>query len=210
MSYTPQKIKSENKKTVDSINFPIVGHCSPTKICASCCYAKYGPIAWTNSTRKQQYVSEYLLGNDISRLIRECCNCLAVRLNGSGDLLLGHIPNIVSLADACPDTIFWGMTRKPKIAWKLFKLRVNIKMSVTVDASTPRKIWNALKDYCGRLVFGPRRIQDTVPDDPRILTVFPQHAHGRVIKGMPKHKLDCPAVKHDEGACLRCKRCWKW
>ena len=208
VKYQPEQILSENRKTAVSLDLPIRGHCRPTAICSFCCYAKAGPQAFPNATRKHDFISTYLAGNDIRQLIIEAKAHTAVRLSGSGDLNPQHLPNIIRLARACPQTMFWGMTRKPEIATALMKPRLpNLKMMVTVDSSSPESTWS----YPGRLCFGPRRASDPVPRDARIVTVFPRHCTGRICGDVPKHKLDCPSVRHTiTGGCLNCGRCWNW
>lgn len=203
--YTPQKIISKNLKTEYSINLP-THLCSPTKLCKTICYARYGHMALPVSRRKQNYVSTYLKGNDITQLIQECLFLSYVRLNGCGDLLRGHLSNISLLAKSCPNTVFYGMTRKPEIANALNNKLPNLKLLLSVDSSTPK---NILQSYTGKICFGPRRACDTVPDDDRIITVFPLHIHGRVIN-IPEHPLDCPATRHKISGCHECKRCWNW
>jgi hypothetical protein len=77
---------------------------------------------------------------------------------------------------------------------------------VSVDATSPKKTW----DYQGKLCYGPRLAQDIVPEDDRIVTVFPRHFTGRVTKGITRHPKDCLAVWHDISGCSACGRCWKW
>jgi len=204
--YSPLKIISENPKTGASINLPL-DHCAPTKLCKMMCYAKSGPIALPVTKRKQKYVSDYLTGNDITQLIHECFFLPSVRLNGSGDLLKKHVSNIIQLASTCLNTMFYGMTRKPYIAEALNNKLPNLKFLLSVDASTSKKL---IKDYTGTICFGPRRACDKVPKDKRIVVVFPYHCHGTVIQGIPKHSLDCPAVRHEVNGCHECKRCWNW
>jgi len=57
---SPLHILSENSKCGVSINMPIKRHCRPTKVCAFCCYARTGRTAFPASTRKQDWVSQYL------------------------------------------------------------------------------------------------------------------------------------------------------
>jgi hypothetical protein len=205
MTYRPGKLLSSNEKTGCSLNLPL-DHCNPTPNCVKDCYARSGPMALPASKKKQLFVSNYLLGTDISMLIWECSILHAVRLNGSGDLLTGMIKNILKLAKSCPDTKFYGMTRKIEIATAINNKLPNLSLLVSVDSSSPDSVW----DYPGKLCFGPRRITDIVPNDKRIVTVFPYHCHGSAIKGMPKHKKDCQAVWHKIPGCMACKRCWSW
>jgi len=207
--YSPIKIISDNGKTGCSINFPIKDHCRPTKLCFNSCYARSGSMAWSNTKKKQLYVSNYFAdpNNDMLQIIVESRVYTAVRLNGSGDMIPSHLKNILKLARTCPNTQFYGMTRKPEIASKLNNKLPNLKLLLTIDAETPKEIW---KDYKGKLCFGPRRAKDKVPNDKRILIVFPYHCHGKVVKGVSTHKKDCLAVYHKISGCMECGRCWNW
>lgn len=207
--YHPTTILSENSKTGCSINLPIQGHCRPTKNCSRTCYARCGHTALPVSKNKQRWISEYLKGQDLSELIRECQGRTAVRLSGTGDLLLEHVPNIIRLAIACPATMFWGMTRKVEIANALNGKLPNLKIMVSVDSSTPKETWK----YQGTLCWGPRLKDDRVPlKDKRIRTIFPYHFAGKIVKShnIPNDKRDCPAVRHTKDGCLSCGRCWTW
>ena len=68
-----------------------------------------------------------------------------------------------------------------------------------------------LSGYQGPLAFGPRGPRDEVPDDPRVMVVFPEHHNGRTIPGVPAHPRDCPATRgmNRHHACQRCRRCWR-
>jgi hypothetical protein len=202
------KILSENRKCGCSIDFPISGHCRPTKNCSKDCYAKFGFQALPNAKAKHIRTSQYLAsGKNLDTLVSEIGpNRKAVRLSGSGDLNLDHVPAILDLAKKLPQTQFWGMTRKTEIATALNGKLPNVHLLVSVDASSPKSTWA----YPGRLCYGPRRPNDVIPDDPRIVTVFPQHIHGSVDETIPGNKKDCPAVRHMVDGCLSCGRCWKW
>ena len=149
-----------------------------------------------------------LKGKDITQLVNECLSRTAVRISGTGDLQTEHVPNLIRLAKACPATQFWGMTRKLEIAKAVNNKADNLKLMVSVDSSSPESVWK----YNGKLCWGPRYKTDRVPSDSRIKTIFPYHAHGKVVgeKEMPKDKRDCPAVRHTKSGCLSCGRCWTW
>ena len=204
--YHPDTILSVNKKTGCSIDLPIAGHCRPTSSCSRACYAKSGPIAFPHSLKKHVWTSTYLAtAQDISELITECKARTSVRLCGSGDLNLCHIPNIIKLASACPGTQFWGMTRKLEIARAINKARRrNLRLLVTVDATSPSETWA----YKGALCYGPRRTGDIVPKNKRIVTIFPYHSHGKIVGKIEKDSKDCPAVRHEVSGCLDCGRCF--
>jgi hypothetical protein len=103
------------------------------------------------------------------------------------------------------------MTRKPELAKKLNGRLPNLHMLVTVDATSPKSVWDT---YEGRLCYGPRRAEDKIPAtqlrDKRLVTVFPYHSSGKVVGSIPEHKLDCPAVRKTKSGCLECTRCWTW
>lgn len=206
MSYHPTTILSENSKTGRSLNLPIKGHCRPTKNCAQTCYARRGRTILPTNIKKQLWLSDYLKGSDISELIGEAKKWPAIRISGTGDLSLEHVPNIIRLAKACPQTQFWGMTRKLEIAKALNNQVPNLNILVSVDSSSPKSVWN----YPGKLCFGPRLKTDTIPEDSRIVTVFPYHSSGKVVLGVPRHQKDCRAVHHEIAGCLSCGRCWGW
>ena len=204
--YSPSQLLSENKKTCVSINLPIEGHCEPTKRCAQDCYGKSGHTALPSNLKKQHFISNYLERKDITLLIYECQQFISVRLNGIGDLNPCHLPAIFSLAEACPQTEFWGMTRKIPIAKQVNGKFPNLSLLMSIDSTSPDSVWK----YPGHLCFGPRRPEDQVPDDPRIVTIFPRHHGGRVIGNIPDDKKDCPAVRHTVAGCIQCKKCWSW
>ena len=204
--YKPIQILSSNTKTGCSINLPIAGHCTPTKNCSKCCYAKSGHTALPSNKAKQVWVSNYLAQTNIDQLINECRARTAVRLSGTGDINQEHIPQLLSLAAACPGTMFWGMTRKLDIAAALNKKAANLKILVSVDSSSPETVWN----YQGAMCYGPRLASDVVPEDPRILVSFPYHRSGKVLKDVPRHPKDCKAVWHESAGCMSCGRCWSW
>lgn len=204
--YSPEMVLSKNRKCGCSLNLPIIGHCRPTRNCIICCYARSGHTSLPVSMRKQKWLSKYLEGKNISRLIEESSQWRAVRVAGTGDLKATHIPALFSLAKACPGTMFWGMTRKLEIAHELNHRYPNLKFMVSVDGSSPDSVWN----YDGVLCYGPRLPRDLVPADRRIQTVFPYHRSGRVVNGMPHHPKDCQAVWHNISGCMVCGRCWAW
>lgn len=208
MPYRPIKLLSDNKKTGVSINNPInEDHCTgATENCWNRCYGKCGHLNLPNSKRKQQFISNYLSGDDPSQLIYECKFYVFVRIDGGGELKDRHLPMILVVAEACPNTDFSGMTRRPSVAKAINYKLPNLSMIVSVDSSSSKSIW----DYEGKMCFGPRLTTDEVPNDPRIVTVFPHHKSGKVIKSIPHHKKDCPAVWKKVSGCLECKRCWNW
>lgn len=204
MSYHPTAILSENRKCGCSINLPIRGHCRPTKACSKHCYAKSGYTRLPTSLKKQDWLSSYLAGNNHQALIIECKGHTAVRLSGTGDLNLNHIPTIINTAKQCPNTQFWGMTRKIEIAEAINNKLPNLHILLSVDSTSPGSVWN----YQGPMCWGPRLAADTVPADRRIKVIFPCHHAGVVSHSIPTDPRDCKAVRHEISGCLSCERCW--
>jgi hypothetical protein len=200
-------ILSENHKTGTSINLPVM-NCRPTRRCAAACYACVGPIAWANSIRKALAVDAALRKGEIEGLIWECRRLQDVRLNGSGDMTLHHATAVLRLATACPGTIFWGFTRSRRVAETINRQQENLSLVISFDATSRV---GELDGYDGPLAFGPRRPRDPVPEDDRIIVVFPEHHVGHTIHGVPPHPRDCPATRGAErrDACQRCRRCWR-
>jgi hypothetical protein len=200
-------ILSTNKKTNVSLNLP-TSNCHPTAICSHCCYGRHHFLGHARrALNKWDRVSDYLsTTKDCQELISEARVYSSVRLAGIGDILPSHVRPLLKLAKACPQTQFWGMTRKTDLATKLNGRLANLHLLVSVDASSPDKVW----EYKGRMCFGPRRAEDSVPSDRRLVTVFPYHNSGSVVGKIPEHRLDCPAVRHTVSGCSECGRCWKW
>jgi hypothetical protein len=155
-------------------------------------------------------VDKALREGDLTRLIRECRQRLDVRLSGSGDLLPVHVPALLELAKECDETVFWGFTRNREVAEMVNGQLSNLSLIISVDATSPDGF---VDGYEGPLAFGPRNLQDEVPDDPRIVVVFPTHRIGNTDKDVDLHRKDCPATRYKDkseklGACNRCKRCY--
>jgi hypothetical protein len=206
MTYRPSQLLSRNSKCGKSLDLPLKGHCRPTKNCSHDCYARTGRQSFPKAKRKHRYVSRLLARHDLEDLTWECRGCPHVRLCGSGDLNIEHVRPIINLAEACPQTEFWGMTRKPEIAKAVNGHAPNLRLLLSVDSSSPKSVWQ----YQGAMCWGPRRPTDQVPDDPRIKVIFPRHFAGRVVNGMPRDPRDCLSVWHDLDGCSSCGRCWSW
>lgn len=203
----PIRLLSENHKTHTSLNLPLI-NCKPTKRCSEACYACVGPVAWPNSIRKALAVDAILREGKIESLTWECQELQTVRLNGSGDMTLQHVQPILNLAGACHKTVFYGFTRNREVAEAINNKLENLSLIITFDVTSPPA---ELDGYNGPLAFGPRRPEDSVPDDERIVVVFPEHHLGHTIPGIPPHPSDCPATRgmNRYHACQRCRRCWE-
>lgn len=205
MEYKPQTILSSNRKTViPSLNLPR-SNCSPSKLCRDHCYAKQGHMALPVAEKKQRWVSDYLLGDDLSQFIDECHMHSAVRLCGGGDLFPKQALNILKAAEVCKETLFWGFSRKPVIVTILNNQLPNVYMQLSVDHTTPVELWEDME--CD-ISYGPRMQEDDVPEDTRIRVVFPYHVRGRVVNGVSHHRKDCHAVWDHNLHCYQCRRCY--
>lgn len=204
-NYQPQTILSSNRKTViPSLNLTRK-NCNPSKLCMKRCYARQGHMSLPVAERKNLWVSDYLKQSDISKLAAECHAVTAVRLCGGGDFLDEHVCSIIRLAEECSETQFWGFTRKPSIVLALNGELPNLYMQLSVDSTTPKRIWEDIK--CD-ISYGPHMQDDEVPEDSRIRVVFPYHFRGRVINGVKPHHKDCQAVWDHSIHCYQCKRCY--
>ncbi|MEN6550153.1 MAG: hypothetical protein ABFE07_29265 [Armatimonadia bacterium] len=206
-AYRPKEFLSTNSKTGTSLNLPVI-NCRPSARCAQACYACTGPISWHNSITKSLAVDAELKAGRVERLIEEARRLTNVRISGSGDLTLEQVPAIIRAARSCPGTLFWGFTRKPEVARALHRKARNLTIILSFDASSKDR---SFRGYRGPLAFGPRRPEDAVPSDRRIVVVFPEHIQGHTTKGVPRHRLDCPTsrgAEHDN-ACEKCQRCWR-
>lgn len=203
-----ERLLSENTKTGVSLNLP-VKNCRPSKHCAKTCYACAGRCLLKMSVVKTLRVDRCLSTGQIDRLSNESNMYANVRLCGTGDFLEEQVPHVLRLSQRCPDTLFWGFTRKVKIANQLNGKRKNLRMLLSVDVSTPTKEY---RNYTGKLAFGPVFPGEHVPKDNRISVVFPLHHRGRLVLNIEEHRLDCPAVRGKIGhslACQACRRCMK-
>jgi hypothetical protein len=133
------KVLSENTKVGRSLNFPIEGYCHPSVLCEVACYAKTGRLAMTASTTHQQKVAQYFNNGDMTRLIAEVkkWKYASIRISASGDLIPAWVPHIIKLAQACPNSMFWGMTKKAGVAYSINKeMLPNLALLVSLDSST--------------------------------------------------------------------------
>lgn len=202
----PQHMLSGNLKTGVSLNLPLL-NCIPSKRCAESCYACQGHIAMNKAIRKALVIDQMLLDGDLYRLIGECRMYENVRLNGGGDLTLNHVKSVLKLARECPRTIFWGFTRNRPVAQKLNRKLPNLSLVLSFDATSRKEQTHR---YRGPLAYGPKRAGEEVPDDRRIVVVFPEHQQSHPDIAIQWHPKDCPGVWGEKlGACNRCRRCFK-
>ncbi len=190
------RLLSTNKKTGAAINLPLMC-CRPSARCAETCYAMEGFVSAPNVIKATLRMNHTLTtGSGLDQLIRECRLVPFIRLNGIGDLNEAHIANVIILA------------RKREIAEALNgKLKnLSIVLSWDVTHSTAH-----VEGYEGPLAFGPIQAGDEVPDDDRIIVVFPEHHQHGPADDITPHQKDCPLQTRNHeakaGACEACGRC---
>ncbi|NDH36315.1 MAG: hypothetical protein EBX67_12835, partial [Betaproteobacteria bacterium] len=112
---------STNKVTGHSLNFPIIGTCRPTAVCAETCYFACGPSTWSASLAKQ-YRLLNSMRSDPQRLAGRVAGWATrlrltfIRWCGGGDLVAEAPACIDAVATLLPQVPQWVVTRKPEIA----------------------------------------------------------------------------------------------
>lgn len=199
---------SDNKVTGESINFPIVGTCSPTKVCADECYAASGPITWPASLGKQ--FRNYM--NCVADPIGFAERVLAHRKepfitwNGSGDLFAESVMAINHIGMTAPEVPVWVRTRIPKYA-SMIKQSANVWVHFSLDRSSMRRRemvdWKTKNHhYSYQYAKG-----ETGPWPDGMLVVFGNDY--KLPEGVGG-KESCPLNENESiaGVCLSCRRCF--
>jgi len=112
---------STNKVTGWSLNFPIIGTCTPTPVCSDTCYFARGPSTWPASLAKQHRLLNSLRFDPASlaaKIVRwaKYHRLTFIRWCGGGDLVDETPACIDAVATALPDVPQWVVSRKPEIA----------------------------------------------------------------------------------------------
>jgi hypothetical protein len=135
---------STNKVTRYSLNFPIIGTCTPTVVCSETCYFARGPATWPASLSRQHRLLNSLR-TDPQRLARQIAGW-AVRLRltfirwcGGGDLVEETPVCIDAVACLLPDVPQWVVTRKPDIAASVVP-RDNVYLHFSTDRSSLERL----------------------------------------------------------------------
>jgi hypothetical protein len=138
---------STNKVTGHSLNFPIIGTCTPSVVCADTCYFAKGPSTWAASLAKQHRLLNSLRA-DPQRLAGSIAAWAArlrltyVRWCGGGDLVAETPACIDSVATILSDVPQWVVSRKPEVAATLTP-RPNVYLHLSVDKSS----WERLERF---------------------------------------------------------------
>jgi hypothetical protein len=205
---------STNKVTGHSLNFPIIGTCVPSEVCADTCYFAKGPSTWNASLAKQHRLLNSLRDDPI-RLGRRISKWAAklrlsfVRWCGGGDLVHETPCCIDTVATALPDVPQWIVTRKPEIAAEITP-RDNVYVHLSVDRSS----WSRLDKFKSiapprlRWFYSYQCDKGEVPASGAIAPVI--FRHGYDLCGTPAYENDCPLNTHDSivRVCEQCRRCF--
>jgi len=204
---------STNKVTGHSLNFPIIGTCSPTEVCAETCYFAKGPSTWTAALKKQHRLLNAMEADPVA-LARQI-SAWAVRLrltfvrwNGGGDLT-GRSPECIdAVATAIPDVPQWVVTRKPEIAAKITP-RENVFVHLSVDKGS----WSRLEDFAAAAPKGLRwfwSYQCDSGEEPIGVLAPVVFRDKYEPAGTPRHPGDCPLNWSEDisGVCEKCRRCF--
>jgi hypothetical protein len=138
---------STNKVTGHSLNFPIIGTCTPTVVCADTCYFACGPSTWSASLAKQHRLLNSLRA-DPERLAGRIAGWATrlrltfIRWCGGGDLVEETPACIDAVACLLPNMPQWVVTRKPEVAATVVP-RQNVYVHFSVDRSS----WDRLDRF---------------------------------------------------------------
>jgi len=204
---------STNKVTGHSLNFPIIGTCTPTVVCSETCYFARGPSTWPSSLAKQHRLLNSLRDDPqrLAGLIARWATRLRltfVRWCGGGDLVAETPACIDAVAATLPDMPQWVVSRKPEIA-ALIVPRPNVYLHLSVDRSS----WDRLERFrkiapaglqwfwsyqCDRGEVPLQRVAPVVFRD------------GYDLGGTQPMETDCPLNLNDSivGLCAGCRRCF--
>lgn len=219
---------SDNSKTGVSLNFAIVGSCTPTRACAEYCYALVGRTMMDRSLRVQH--QNLVLANRLETASQEevdfAADCLYtdvvrsgydfIRWNGTGDLVPGAVRVLNAFTRRHPKITHWVITRKAPMV-RLIEDRPSVFVMVSLDGSETPTRAEGLKALKGvfkkaRVRFAWVRRYDDVRPAPRgTFVTFNEHRQGYRY-GDDDRGRACPAtvpggLEHD-GACPTCRRCF--
>jgi hypothetical protein len=204
---------STNKVTGHSLNFPIVGTCMPTTVCAETCCFSSGPATWSASLAKQHRLLNSLRFGPrrlAHRIVQYGVRMRLtfVRWNGGGDLVEQTPECIDEVARLMPGVPQWVVTRKPELAASITPAK-----NVFVHFSVDRASWQRLSDM-RRL--SPAGLQwfhsyqcdaGEIPSDAIAPVIF---RNGYKLNGSEPLRDDCPLNLSESivRVCESCRRCF--
>lgn len=204
---------STNKVTGHSLNFPIIGTCTPTTVCAETCYFAKGPSTWTASLVKQHRLLNSLRADPEGLAATVASWAVRLRLTyvrwcGGGDLVAETPRCIDSVAIALPTVPQWVVSRKPEIAATITP-RPNVYLHLSVDRSS----WQRLAMFRkiappGLLWFWSYQCdRGEVPEPLAAPVIF---RNGYDLDGSRPVANDCPLNLSESivRICESCRRCF--
>lgn len=205
---------STNKVTGHSLNYPIIGTCTPSEVCAETCYFAKGPSTWSASLAKQHRLLNSTRHDPVhtGRVISRWATRLRltfIRWCGGGDLVQETTRCLDIVATSLPHIPQWVVTRKPEIA-ALVTPRDNVYLHLSVDKSS----WSRLHHFDE---IAPHGLQwfwsyqcdkGERPASGDVAPVIFRHAYD--LDGAAPFASDCPLNTHDSivGVCEQCRRCF--
>lgn len=204
---------STNKVTGHSLNFPIIGTCTPSVVCSDTCYFAKGPSTWSASLAKQHRLLNSLRHDPGTLAARIAVFAVKMRLSfirwcGGGDLVAETPACLDAVAKALCDIPQWVVSRKPEIAAAITP-RPNVYLHLSVDRSS----WDRLERF---RVLAPPALQwfwsyqcepGEVPPEDIAPVVF---RDGYDLDGLAPIGNDCPLNLNESivGVCEQCRRCF--
>jgi hypothetical protein len=203
---------STNKVTGHSLNFPIVGTCTPTTVCADTCYFAKGPATWSASLAKQHRLLNSLRA-DPHRLAGSIVRWAArlrltfIRWCGGGDLVEETPACIDAVALGLPNIPQWIVTRKPEIAATVVP-RPNVYLHFSTDHGSRERLerFRAIVPADLQWFWSYQCDRGEIPREGVAPVVFRDcyELIGSPIEG------DCPLNLSEsiDGVCEGCRRCF--
>lgn len=224
----PRLYLSHNSKTGYSVNTAIALTCRPTRLCRAYCYGLEGRIRMAASLRRQteNFTRFEFLDTAPQETVDEEAARLAgvvlrrqnfLRFFGVGDLQLGSVRLINTLAAATPGLALWVSSRIPALAAELQPMP-NLHVMLSLDGSTPPRLRERLQVLAEQrspgffLAWMQSAENEPAPSGVRV--VFAEHhlAQRAVWTASDADPRTCPAtsvigIPHAR-ACERCRFCF--
>jgi hypothetical protein len=204
---------STNKVTGHSLNFPIIGTCTPTIVCSDTCYFAKGPATWTASLAKQHRLLNSLRA-DPERLAGQIAGW-AIRLRltfirwcGGGDLVEETPSCIDAVACMLPEIPQWVVTRKPEVAATVVP-RPNVYLHFSTDRSSVERLERFRSISPAGLQWFWSYQCDRGEEPPAyVAPVVFRDCYD--LAGTPPIPTDCPLNLSESiaGVCEGCRRCF--
>lgn len=204
---------STNKVTGHSLNFPIIGTCTPSVVCADTCYFAKGPSTWSASLAKQHRLLNSLRHDPVTlatKIVRWAKHhrLTFIRWCGGGDLVAETPACIDAVATALPDVPQWIVSRKPEIA-----ATVTPRPNVYVHLSVDRSSWERLERFRQLAPDGLQWFHSYQCDrgEVPLAAIAPVvFRNGYDLDGSAPIDNDCPLNLNDSivRVCESCRRCF--